>query len=308
MRRIITERTIFFDQLSKERELLKQSKIKLLIFGFTFLYMFANYFYLSSLRFISNTEAATYLATDPAVCFILAFCLLDARKNKMSKNVVHLIAAILSFAAIALSLYGGKVSEPESKNITGNATAEVSEPSGLNDHISGGVLAILATFGAAFYKTMFARYLATADTRQVSLILTLIGFLNLIIVLPISFFLIYFNYETIDLFSSPWGLMIAMSLAGVIFNFLINWGCVVTYPLFISVGISLCLPGNLIVDYFLRGNKFSQMQLAGTAFAFTAVVVLLAMQYYSTKVANRESQNEKYSAGVKLDDEKMDVS
>ena len=231
----------------------------------------------------------------------------------MIKNTVHFIASILSFAAIILSLYGGKAKSTVSENTTlnsttptstvSNSTTPIPEPSDTSDKIIGATLAILATFGAAFYKTIFARYLKAPETRQVSLILSLIGLINLLFILPISFLLIYFNVESVEWETAPWGLIIAVSFSGVIFNFLINYGVVVTYPLFISVGFSLCLPGNLAIDYFFRGDNFTGLQLAGTAVAFSAVLLLLALQYWSTKKAGKE----KYSAGKEIEAEKFDM-
>ena len=312
--RIISDKAVFFDRLKMEKELFKQPNMKLLVCGFCILYVLTNYLFISSLRFISNTEAATYLATDPAICFILAFCLLDARcgKDEMVKNGVHLVAAVMSFAAITLSLYGGKVAdEPlqQPSNITQTElnTPEV-QPEEFSDRAVGALLAISATFGAAFYKTIFARYLKSPETRQVSLILSLIGVGNLLIVLPVSFVLIHFGIEDIDLPSAPWGYMVAMSCTGVMFNFLINWGVVVTYPLFISVGFSLCLPGNLIVDYFLRGAEFTGMQLAGTAVAFLAVLFLLALQYYLAKQPKEQKDSGMYSEGVNQDAKPLTTS
>jgi len=38
-----------------------------------------------------------------------------------------------------------------------------------------------------------------------------------------------------------------MACASLVFNFLINYGSVVIFPLFIAVGFTLCLPGNLLI-------------------------------------------------------------
>ena len=75
-------RKIAFDHFGTERELLKKPNTGRLVLLFCSLYIGTNSLFISSLRFISNTQAATFLATDPAFCFCLAFCLLGATCHK----------------------------------------------------------------------------------------------------------------------------------------------------------------------------------------------------------------------------------
>ena len=71
-------------------------------------------------------------------------------------------------------------------------------------------------------------------------------------------------------------------------NFLINFGSVITYPLFIAVGFSLALPMNLLLDLFMRGTSFSTLQLAGTVVAMFAIVLLLSMDFILSHISPTE--------------------
>ena len=77
---------------------------------FCFLYVFTNLMFIASLRFISNTEAATFLATDPALCFLFAFLCLGAncQPTHLVKNVVQFVAAMMSVAAITMGILGAE--------------------------------------------------------------------------------------------------------------------------------------------------------------------------------------------------------
>ena len=82
-------RNIAFDHFGTEREFLKKPNTGRLVLLFCSLYIGTNSLFISSLRFISNTQAATFLATDPAFCFCLAFCLLGAtcQKDNLLQNL-----------------------------------------------------------------------------------------------------------------------------------------------------------------------------------------------------------------------------
>lgn len=86
---ILEKKSLAFDGFAIEREFLKSSKVLRVVLLFCALYIGTNTLFISSLRFISNTQAATYLATDPAFCFCLAFCCLSATcgKDYLVKNL-----------------------------------------------------------------------------------------------------------------------------------------------------------------------------------------------------------------------------
>jgi len=74
-----------------------------------------------------------------------------------------------------------------------------------------------------------------------------------------------------------------MACASLVFNFLINYGSVVIFPLFIAVGFTLCLPGNLLIDVIYHGTEFSLVQYFGVLFAFLAIVILVSFSFYESR-------------------------
>jgi len=83
------------------------------------------------------------------------------------------------------------------------------------------------------------------------------GFFNLIIEMPLALILHYFNIQTInfDIFVSHFGIFLLLALFTFIVANLLNLGVILTHPLFISLGLILCLPLNICYDYFFN-NKF----------------------------------------------------
>ena len=76
------------------------------------------------------------------------------------------------------------------------------------EKVIGSVFAVLATIGAATYKTLFAKFIQSPNVRQVALILSLIGVIDLFIFLPVAFILVHFDFESISYPNAPWDLII----------------------------------------------------------------------------------------------------
>jgi len=254
------------------------------------LYVATNFFIVVALGYIPNTKAATVLALDPLLCFTFGFLFLNSKcsKENVQQNMVQLMSAILSIVGVFLCFFDEIVDSTTSSTV--NATFERNstsmETNETDNTVIGLGFAFLATVGAAGYKTFCAKYVKSPTVREVSLMLSLIGFLDLVIVLPIA--VVQMGLENLK--TAPIDVLTLMAFASLIFNLLVNYGSVIIYPLFIAVAFSMCLPGNLIIDLFVHGSQFTAIQFCGVALAFSAILVLLIHSFFEGKKSKSENE------------------
>lgn len=272
------------------------------------LYTSTNTLFVKSLEFIPNTKAATVLALDPLFCFIFSFICLAAvcdSKNNI-KNGIQFVSAFLSILGVALVCLGASdVIKSDVINDSGDNTTVANQTEVETDYLAeyiGFGYAGMATLGASLYKMFCAKYIDKPCVRQIALILTLIGLIALVTIFPASLFM----NKTSGFNNFPWKELSFMACASLVFNFLINYGSVVIFPLFIAVGFTLCLPGNLLIDVIYHGTEFSSIQYFGVLFAFLAIVILVSFSFYesrSKKKVLEEAEDFIEEPSSKLEDE-----
>jgi hypothetical protein len=69
---------------------------------------------------------------------------------------------------------------------------------------------------------------------------------------PITFYLLTNDLEFVPFTVEEWLIVLLSSIFGLSFNWLINYGLSVTFPLFIAIGYTLPVPVNSIVDKIIR--------------------------------------------------------
>ena len=144
------------------------------------------------------------------------------------------------------------------------------------DYAIGVVFITSAAFLAASYKTLYSRTFGVLSFGQCCYSLTFIGLLNLVLLSPVCWFVLSNGYEDIsNIDSTGWLWLCAMALTTLMFNLSLNFGVSVTYPLFVSIGLVMPVPANLLVDMYLRGTVFTLFEVIGTILAVCALVILL---------------------------------
>lgn len=228
-----------------------------------FLLMWAgtNYVYLRALGSTSATVVTTLFVTNTAFVYILSWVLL-------SEVVAQIPAKTLS---VLLSI-GGTVLISYAEGFQKGGT-----------RIDGVLLALLAACGAALYKVIFKRVIGDATYGQVSLFLTILGFFDFVFLWPILVVLYYTGQESWEVM--PWGFLCGSAALGVVFNFLVNFGIAVTFPLLISLGHVLGIPINGVVDFFFRGMTFEGLKLAGACLIFVGFVIMVLPTSCQEKLA-----------------------
>ncbi|ETO32155.1 solute carrier family protein [Reticulomyxa filosa] len=119
----------------------------------------------------------------------------------------------------------------------------------------GALLAPLSAMSAALFKTTSKKCLKNLDTWELLIFLALLGAFNLLFVWPLMWIFDATGYEILHwsrLFTNSYDwLVISLSaLCGLLFDWLVIFGVIWIYPLFISIGFVLGIPLQLVVDKY----------------------------------------------------------
>ena len=132
---------------------------------------------------------------------------------------------------------------------------------------------------------------------QVALFLSILGALAMLLFWPVILLMDYYHYEEVELSNIPWKFLIGTSLFGVIFNFLINFGISLTFPLFISIGALLGIPFNAAVDALFRGSKFGLYEIGALILILFGFILMLIpndkLETYEKKIFCHSSLRQK---------------
>ena len=134
---------------------------------------------------------------------------------------------------------------------------------------------------------LFKRFVGDATGTQVSLFLTCLGFLNIFILWPIVMIFHFTKYELIDWSNMPWLFLNGTGIVVLLFNFLINFGIALTYPLFISIGTVLGIPINAGADAVFRGADFGKYKIIAACLIVIGFVFMLLPDHYEDKLLRR---------------------
>ena len=231
---------------------------------FMVIYVSCNMCYISGLSFIPSTIATSVMSLDPAFTFLLSLCCLNNGALGWRVNCQQAVSSLIAAGGVCFIMAGGA-----SQSTT---MAELK----LGDYAAGVAFVSGAAFLAAGYKTLYSRAFGVLSFGQCCYSLSIIGLLNLILLWPVCLGLIRAGYEDISsLDTRAWLWLCAMASTSLLFNLLLNFGVCVTYPLFVSIGLVMPVPANLLVDMFIRGTKFSTFEIVGTIMAVCALVILL---------------------------------
>ncbi|XP_030829888.1 putative thiamine transporter SLC35F3 [Strongylocentrotus purpuratus] len=228
---------------------------------FCALWMITNYMYAAALKFKSPTDVTAIFVTNTAFIYIFSWIwleeLLILLPARLCSVILSIVGTVLMMAADGFG--GGSV--------------------------IGVLLALGAAIGAALYKVLFKRFLGDATYGQVSLFLTMLALLNLVLLWPIMLGLYYGKRETLDWNNLPWAFLCGTSALGIVFNFLVNFGIALTYPLLISLANVLGIPINAVIDTAFGGVLLAPLKIVGALLIIGGFVIMLLPEAWQVKVA-----------------------
>lgn len=241
------------------------------ILPFCILWIVTNYFYVCSLKILLPGTVTAVFSSSSCFVFILSAIFLKERIY-----LLRIAAVLICVSGIVLMGY--------SQGFNGGSS-------------TGYVYVVLAALGSALYQVTFKRVMGEATGAQVALFLTLLGILNMTFFWTILLLMNYMEWEVVEWNTIPWINLNGTALLNMVFNYLVNFGISVTFPLFISLGTMVGMPLNAGVDGIFRGSPFGTYKILSI---FLIVGGFLLMLIPDEKLSELEScfRNEVTDGGV----------
>ncbi|XP_041470973.1 putative thiamine transporter SLC35F3 [Lytechinus variegatus] len=228
---------------------------------FCALWIITNYMYAAALKFKSPTDVTALFVTNTAFIYVFSWIwleeLLILLPARLCSVLLSIVGTVLMMAADGFG--GGSV--------------------------IGVLLALGAAIGAALYKVLFKRFLGDATYGQVSLFLTMLALLNLVLLWPIMLGLYFGKREIMDWNNLPWAFLCGTSALGIVFNFLVNFGIALTYPLLISLANIVGIPINAVIDTAFLDMELPPLKIVGALLIIGGFIIMLLPETWQTKVA-----------------------
>ncbi|XP_039520965.1 putative thiamine transporter SLC35F3a isoform X2 [Pimephales promelas] len=215
---------------------------------FGVLWTLTSYLYLQGLRRIPATDACALFCCSRAFVFLISWIVLRDR-------FMGIVAAILAIGGIVMMTYAD----------------------GFHSHSVIGISLVVASAStAAIYKVLFKLVLGNAKLGEAAVYLTVLGGANLVFISAVPLILLLTGAE--DFVSPrdlPWPSICGMSALLLVFNFLLNFGVLVTLPTLISLGVVLSVPVNAVIDRYMCEIQLNSVRVIAVSIICLGFLLLL---------------------------------
>ncbi|XP_051529957.1 putative thiamine transporter SLC35F3 [Myxocyprinus asiaticus] len=217
---------------------------------FGVLWTLTSYLYLQGLRRIPATDACALFCCSRAFIFLISWIIL--RDRFMG---VRIVAAILAIGGIVMMTYAD----------------------GFHSHSVIGISLVVGSAStAAMYKVLFKHVLGSAKLGEAAVYLTVLGGANLVFISAVPLILLLTGAE--DFVSPgdlPWLSICGMSALLLVFNFLLNFGVLITLPTLISLGFVLSVPVNAVIDRYMCEIQLNSIRVIAASIICLGFLLLL---------------------------------
>uniref|UniRef100_A0A8C1BK83 Solute carrier family 35 member F3a n=2 Tax=Cyprinus carpio TaxID=7962 RepID=A0A8C1BK83_CYPCA len=217
---------------------------------FGVLWTLTSYLYLQGLRRIPATDACALFCCSRAFVFLISWIVL--RERFMG---VRIVAAILAIGGIVMMTYAD----------------------GFHSYSVIGISLVVGSAStAAIYKVLFKLVLGSAKLGEAAVYLTVLGGANLVFISAVPLILLLMGAE--DFVSHrdlPWPSICGMSALLLVFNFLLNFGVLITLPTLISLGVVLSVPLNAVIDRYMCEIQLNSVRIIAVSIICLGFLLLL---------------------------------
>ncbi|XP_037400215.1 putative thiamine transporter SLC35F3a [Pygocentrus nattereri] len=241
---------------------------------FGVLWILTSYLYLQGLRRIPPTDACALFCCTRAFIFLISWIVL--RDRFMG---IRIVAAILAIAGIVMITYAD----------------------GFHSHSVIGISLVVGSAStAAVYKILFKLVLGSAKLGEAALYLTVLGGANMLFVSIVPLILLLTGAEDVGSPGDiPWLSLCGMAALLLVFNFLLNFGVLITLPTLISLGVVLSVPVNAVIDRYMCEIQFNSVRVIAVSIICLGFLLLLLPEDWDqcllqlhTMLSNREKPQE----------------
>ncbi|XP_031428568.1 solute carrier family 35 member F4 [Clupea harengus] len=217
---------------------------------FSILWTLTNYLHLLALHKLTATDASALYCCHKAFVFLLSWIILKDRFMG-----IRIVAAIMSITGIVLMAYADGFQ---------------------GDSVRGVALAVGSACTLALYKVLLKMFLDSGRLGEAAHFFSTMGFFNFIFISGVPLVLYLTHAEHCGSPSSlPWGYLCGIAALWLVFNVSVNVGIFLTYPILISIGTLLSVPGNAAVDVLKHEVTFSVVRLVATCIICLGFLLML---------------------------------
>ncbi|XP_062393519.1 solute carrier family 35 member F4 [Sardina pilchardus] len=226
---------------------------------FSILWTLTNYLHLLALHKLTATDASALYCCHKAFVFLLSWMILKDRFMG-----IRIVAAIMSITGIVMMAYADGFQ---------------------GDSILGVALAVGSACTLALYKVLLKMFLDSGRLGEATHFFSTMGLFNFIFISGVPLILYLTHVEHCGSLSSlPWGYLCGIAGLWLVFNVSVNVGIFLTYPILISIGTLLSVPGNAAVDVLKHEVTFSVVRLVATCIICLGFLLLLLPEEWDSLI------------------------
>jgi hypothetical protein len=262
------------------------------------LYVAANVSYVKALQGLAPALVSAIFCAAPGFVLLLSWPVLGRAVQR-----VEVASVLLGLGGILM------ITQPW-------RAASSSESSSSGGTGGGGLNALYATISpaaSAVYKVFFSKFYSDASWRYVGSRLGGLAIVNVVIgtLLMVTYLSVGGEPDPTSASMAghiPWNWIIPSNAASIAFNFLVNFGVTITFPLFVSVASLLSTAANLVIDALLSGDggNIGAVEVVGLFMVLSSLVVLLVSVWRRRKLEAFMSASRDVGAVVVDEDQVSD--
>ncbi|CAJ1338481.1 unnamed protein product [Effrenium voratum] len=219
---------------------------------------------------VSNYCLVQALALAPAGLIQIVFGTGPAQVAVLSRVFLAERFSLPRAVAVALA-FGGVLALAAKAGFDGRTAV---------DTLLGSLCAVAAVFASACYKVAFKVRLGTPPPHMILGVVGTLGAVTSIVGLPLVVLLAVLGLEDRWWSSSAsvnWYLVFGSAAVDLVYNTSVAWGLAVASPIFVSVGLILGTPVNLLIDAVFNGVAPNAVQYFGAALIGVSCTMLVLL-------------------------------
>jgi len=232
-------------------------KFTLFIFPFTVMWFAANYLYAIGLPLTNLPSVLSLEQTTTVLVFILSILVLKEKPTIL--KVLSVVVCVGGVVVIAFS---------DNNTFHGGIGKRA---------LMGDVFIILSTIASATFMVFQKKFLFELSRVAVNIFLSMIGLCNAIF-FSIGLVIVHFTgFEVVSFPSSSMGLTLLFvnALIALFFNVLLNWGIILTSPIFIRIAAVCSIPASFLIQWLISSEGMNWMRILGAVLIFVGFLLLV---------------------------------
>ncbi|KAK3777961.1 hypothetical protein RRG08_018282 [Elysia crispata] len=151
----------------------------------------------------------------------------------------------------------------------------------------GVVMGVAASSGGAVYGVLYKKFIGVATPVQAFFFLSNIGLFSLLLLWPIWLLLFLFGVEDVTWANIPFSLVLPSTLLYVVYMVTRESVVLLTYPVFLGLGLVLAVPLCALGDTVWKHRVFSGMKIAALVLITIGVLLILLPENWHDFICRR---------------------